>query len=134
MLLEIGGLEFPAAPFSGWYMSTEIGARNLCDPHRYNILEVRTRGPGRGGVPLWAGAFDSQIGPRTVSHWENLSGVQAASHTRILERSGTANQGQRGVRALVQTHCYFSGIYNSRAFLRFSRPILQNNVILETRS
>lgn len=40
MLLEIGGLEFPAAPFSGWYMSTEIGTRNLCDPHRYNILEV----------------------------------------------------------------------------------------------
>ena len=40
MLLEIGGLEFPAAPFSGWYMSSEIGMRNLCDPHRYNILEV----------------------------------------------------------------------------------------------
>ncbi|NIG61065.1 endothelial nitric oxide synthase [Pontoporia blainvillei] len=39
MLLEIGGLEFPAAPFSGWYMSTEIGMRDLCDPHRYNILE-----------------------------------------------------------------------------------------------
>ncbi|KAM9076811.1 nitric oxide synthase 3 isoform 2-T2 [Megaptera novaeangliae] len=39
MLLEIGGLEFPAAPFSGWYMSTEIGTRDLCDPHRYNILE-----------------------------------------------------------------------------------------------
>nr|XP_014337684.1 PREDICTED: LOW QUALITY PROTEIN: nitric oxide synthase, endothelial [Bos mutus] len=39
MLLEIGGLEFSAAPFSGWYMSTEIGTRNLCDPHRYNILE-----------------------------------------------------------------------------------------------
>nr|XP_020728868.1 nitric oxide synthase, endothelial [Odocoileus virginianus texanus] len=41
MLLEIGGLEFPAAPFSGWYMSTEIGTRNLCDPHRYNILESK---------------------------------------------------------------------------------------------
>lgn len=52
MLLEIGGLEFPAAPFSGWYMSTEIGTRNLCDPHRYNILEVRTgrRWQGRGPV------------------------------------------------------------------------------------
>lgn len=50
MLLEIGGLEFPAAPFSGWYMSTEIGTRNLCDPHRYNILEVRTNREGRGGL------------------------------------------------------------------------------------
>ena len=52
MLLEIGGLEFSAAPFSGWYMSTEIGTRNLCDPHRYNILEVRTSVAGvRGDVP-----------------------------------------------------------------------------------
>ncbi|CAJ0941769.1 unnamed protein product [Ranitomeya imitator] len=29
LLLEIGGLEFPAVPFNGWYMSTEIGMRNL---------------------------------------------------------------------------------------------------------
>ena len=38
MTLEIGGLDFPSAPFNGWYMGTEIGARNLTDPHRYNIL------------------------------------------------------------------------------------------------
>uniref|UniRef100_A0A8B9P5I4 Nitric oxide synthase 3 n=1 Tax=Apteryx owenii TaxID=8824 RepID=A0A8B9P5I4_APTOW len=39
MLLEIGGLEFPAAPFNGWYMSSEIGMRNLCDSQRYNLLQ-----------------------------------------------------------------------------------------------
>ncbi|KAM4705244.1 nitric oxide synthase 3 [Rhinophrynus dorsalis] len=39
LLLEIGGLEFPAVPFNGWYMSTEIGMRNLCDSHRYNLTE-----------------------------------------------------------------------------------------------
>ncbi|XP_069815380.1 nitric oxide synthase 3 isoform X2 [Dendropsophus ebraccatus] len=39
LLLEIGGLEFPAVPFNGWYMSTEIGMRNLCDSYRYNISE-----------------------------------------------------------------------------------------------
>uniref|UniRef100_A0A8C5U0Y5 Nitric oxide synthase 3 n=1 Tax=Malurus cyaneus samueli TaxID=2593467 RepID=A0A8C5U0Y5_9PASS len=38
LLLEIGGLEFPAAPFNGWYMGTEIGSRNLCDRHRYDVL------------------------------------------------------------------------------------------------
>ena len=38
MVLEIGGLQFPTAPFNGWYMGTEIGARNLADPHRYNLL------------------------------------------------------------------------------------------------
>tara|TARA_B100000674_G_scaffold234158_1_gene192460 strand:+ start:442 stop:1518 length:1077 start_codon:yes stop_codon:yes gene_type:complete len=38
MMLEIGGLEFKAAPFNGWYMGTEIGARNLADVNRYNLL------------------------------------------------------------------------------------------------
>ncbi|KAG3269558.1 nitric oxide synthase 2 [Ictidomys tridecemlineatus] len=39
MLLEVGGLEFPACPFNGWYMGTEIGVRDFCDVQRYNILE-----------------------------------------------------------------------------------------------
>ncbi|WP_227872166.1 nitric oxide synthase oxygenase [Paenibacillus albus] len=38
MRLEIGGLHYTAAPFNGWYMGTEIGARNLADPFRYNML------------------------------------------------------------------------------------------------
>ncbi len=38
MLLDIGGIEYPMAPFNGWYMGTEIGARNLADPDRYNML------------------------------------------------------------------------------------------------
>ena len=44
MCLEIGGICYPAAPFNGWYMGTEIGARNLADCDRYNQLpEVATR-------------------------------------------------------------------------------------------
>lgn len=38
--LEIGGVSYTAAPFSGWYMGTEIGARNLADASRYNLLPV----------------------------------------------------------------------------------------------
>ncbi|WP_237167721.1 nitric oxide synthase oxygenase [Paenibacillus yonginensis] len=38
MALEIGGLRYTAAPFNGWYMETEIGARNLADQGRYNKL------------------------------------------------------------------------------------------------
>lgn len=40
MLFDVGGIEFPAAPFNGWYMGTEIGARDLCDEQRYNLLPV----------------------------------------------------------------------------------------------
>ena len=38
MTLEIGGISYPAAPFNGWYMGTEIGSRNLGDTDRYNLL------------------------------------------------------------------------------------------------
>jgi nitric-oxide synthase, bacterial len=38
MCLEIGGIKYTAAPFNGWYMGTEIGARNLADEYRYNLL------------------------------------------------------------------------------------------------
>lgn len=38
MVLEIGGIEYPAAPFNGWFMGTEIGSRNLGDENRYNML------------------------------------------------------------------------------------------------
>ena len=41
MMLDCGGIEFSAVAFSGWYMSTEIGSRDLCDANRYNILKVR---------------------------------------------------------------------------------------------
>jgi len=40
MRLEIGGLSYTAAPFNGWYMGTEIGARNLGDVKRYNLLPL----------------------------------------------------------------------------------------------
>ncbi|XP_069471112.1 nitric oxide synthase, inducible [Ambystoma mexicanum] len=39
MLLEVGGIEFPACPFNGWYMGTEIGVRDFCDMQRLNVLE-----------------------------------------------------------------------------------------------
>jgi nitric-oxide synthase len=40
MVLEMGGIYYPAAPFNGWYMVTEIGARNLGDINRYNKLPL----------------------------------------------------------------------------------------------
>lgn len=38
MELKIGGISYKAAPFNGWYMETEIGARNLADENRYNLI------------------------------------------------------------------------------------------------
>jgi nitric-oxide synthase len=44
MDLRVGGITYPAAPFNGWYMGTEIGARNLADESRYDMLpRIATR-------------------------------------------------------------------------------------------
>jgi nitric oxide synthase oxygenase domain/subunit len=40
MMLEVGGLQFPAAPFGGWYYSVEI-VRDILEPNRYDMLEVK---------------------------------------------------------------------------------------------
>ena len=40
MPLRIGGITYPAAPFNGWYLNTEIGARNFADADRYDLLPV----------------------------------------------------------------------------------------------
>lgn len=56
MRLEIGGISYTAAPFNGWYMGTEIGARNLGDTHRYNLLPVIAKAMGldiRSERTLW---------------------------------------------------------------------------------
>ena len=54
--LEVGGISYSAAPFNGWYMSAEIGARNFGDAHRYNMLPVVAAKMGlniRSKLSLW---------------------------------------------------------------------------------
>ncbi|WP_240758343.1 nitric oxide synthase oxygenase [Lysinibacillus sp. SGAir0095] len=56
MKLSVGGIEFNAAPFNGWYMGTEIGARNLADVNRYNLLPTVARIMGletKSNISLW---------------------------------------------------------------------------------
>ncbi|GEL06505.1 nitric oxide synthase oxygenase [Rummeliibacillus stabekisii] len=56
MPLEIGGVVYTAAPFNGWYMGTEIGARNLADENRYNQLPFIAKKMGldmRSNTNLW---------------------------------------------------------------------------------
>ena len=38
MALDAGGVSYSFAPFNGWYLNTEIAARNLTDTNRYDLL------------------------------------------------------------------------------------------------
>lgn len=56
MMLDAGGVRYPAAPFSGYYMETEIAARNFGDVGRYNLLPVvadRLDPAMRSRDPFW---------------------------------------------------------------------------------
>ncbi|KAH8898596.1 nitric oxide synthase [Thozetella sp. PMI_491] len=50
----IGGVQYTASPFIGWFMDAEIGVRDLVDPFRYNVLPDIIQKMG-----LYSGDLDS---------------------------------------------------------------------------
>ncbi len=82
MVLRIGGLQYTAAPFSGWYMETEIGSRNLGDENRYNQLPVIARKMGldiRYERTLWKDRALIELN-RAVLHSFQKKGVRIVDH------------------------------------------------------
>lgn len=80
--LVIGGVSYPAAPFSGWYMGTEIGARNLGDSDRYDLVpEVAKRMDldTSDETTLWRDQALVEIN-RAVLHSFRLNGVTITDH------------------------------------------------------
>lgn len=98
MWLSIGGLRFSAAPFNGWYMGAEIGARNLADKQRYNALPKVAEAMGldtsrnatlwkdRALVELNAAVLHSyaQAGAKVVDHH---SAAEQHAHFERIEQS-----------------------------------------------
>ncbi|MEU8977170.1 nitric oxide synthase oxygenase [Streptomyces sp. NPDC048309] len=82
MCLEIGGVCYPAAPFNGWYMGTEIGARNLADTDRYDLLPRIAERLGldtRTDRSLWKDRALVELN-RSVLHSFDRAGVTVTDH------------------------------------------------------
>lgn len=82
MTLEVGGIEFMAAPFNGWYMGTEIGARNLADEDRYNLLPAVASGMGldiRDKNSLWKDRALTELN-QAVLYSFRKAGVKIIDH------------------------------------------------------
>lgn len=100
MKLEIGGIEYQMAPFNGWYMGTEIGARNLADEDRYDLLprmaeimgldtsSQRTLWKDKALVELNVAVLESfaEAGVTIVDH--HTAAKQFKSFEKIEEREG----------------------------------------------
>ena len=82
MRLSIGGVNYPLAPFNGWYMGTEIGSRNLGDPTRYNLLPLVAERMGldtRNERTLWRDQAMVELN-RAVLWSFDRAGVRISDH------------------------------------------------------
>jgi nitric-oxide synthase, bacterial len=102
MYLVAGGIRYPAAPFSGWYMCTEIGSRNLGDTSRYDQLPVIARRMGLSTVSdrtLWKDKAMTELN-LAVLHSFTAAGVTMADHhtesARFLKHIDSEERRGRG--------------------------------------
>ncbi|HCB07141.1 MAG TPA: nitric oxide synthase oxygenase [Nocardioides sp.] len=80
--LVIGGVSYPAAPFNGWYMGTEIGARNLGDADRYDLVPTVAERMGldtSDEATLWRDRALVELN-RAVLHSFAAHGVSITDH------------------------------------------------------
>ncbi|MFC5177888.1 nitric oxide synthase oxygenase [Nocardioides taihuensis] len=88
MRLLIGGVSYPAAPFNGWYMGTEIGARNLADSDRYDLVPTVAARMGldtSSEATLWRDQALVEIN-RAVLHSFARDGVTITDHHTESQR------------------------------------------------
>lgn len=103
--LEVGGLGFACAPFSGWYLQTEIAARNLADVGRYDQLPAVAAALGldtRRERDLWRDRALVELNV-AVLHSFDTAGVRLSDHhglsrhfVRFEEREGRAGRAVTG--------------------------------------
>ena len=82
MYLDVGGVCYPAAPFNGWYMCTEIGSRDLGDSGRYDQLPVIARHMGlstSSDRTLWKDKAMTELN-LAVLHSFSRAGVTISDH------------------------------------------------------
>jgi Nitric oxide synthase, oxygenase domain len=98
MPLLVGGVFYPAAPFNGWYLNTEIRARNLADTDRYDQLPAIAVPPARTGHPLAANIVADRGAGRAGAGGAVLVRRGRGHNGRPPHRVGTvpAARGERG--------------------------------------
>ena len=89
MILTIGGIDYPCAPFNGFYMCTEIASRNFADRKRYDLLPEIGRALGLNTAPhapsLWKDTALTELN-RAVQHSYRAAGVTMLDHHAASEQ------------------------------------------------
>jgi nitric-oxide synthase len=102
MYLEIGGIRYPAAPFNGWYMGTEVGSRDFGDTGRYDQLPAIAEKMGLSTAcdrNLWKDKAMTELN-LAVLHSYDTAGVTIADHhtesARFLQHVAKEERQGRG--------------------------------------
>lgn len=89
MILTIGGIDYPCAPFNGFYMATEIASRNFADRKRYDLMSDVGRAigfdTGPSSSPLWRDTVLTELN-RAVMHSYHGAGVTMIDHHSASEQ------------------------------------------------
>ena len=89
MILTIGGIDYPCAPFNGFYMCTEIASRDFADKKRYDLLPSAADALGVTAAdradPLWQDTVLTELN-RAVVHSFEQAGVTMVDHHRASEQ------------------------------------------------
>jgi nitric-oxide synthase len=89
MILTIGGIDYPCAPFNGFYMGTEIASRDFVDTKRYDLLPEVARAldldPGGSNRQLWRDSAVTELN-RAVLHSFDKAGVTIIDHHTASEQ------------------------------------------------
>lgn len=95
MILTIGGIDYPCAPFNGFYMGTEIASRNFADARRYDLLPAVARAleldPAEPGPPLWRDTALTELN-RAVLQSFRQAGVTMVDHHTASDQFMTFHQ------------------------------------------
>merc|ERR550517_923170 len=82
MMFECGGIQFPGAPFAGWYQGTEVASRDFLDPQRYNLMNTMGEAMGLDmstNVSLWKDEVALELNKAVLSSYKE-AGVSIVDH------------------------------------------------------
>ncbi len=88
MILTIGGIDYPCAPFNGFYVGTEIASRNFADAKRYDLLNEAAhamRIETGTANPLWKDETLTELN-RAVLNSFSAAGVTMLDHHAAAEQ------------------------------------------------
>ncbi|XP_046802947.1 nitric oxide synthase [Lucilia cuprina] len=113
MLFDVGGIQFTATTFSGWYMSTEIGCRNLCDTNRRNILEtvaLKMNLDTRTPTSLWKDKAVVEVNIAVLHSYQSRN-VTIVDHHTASESFMKHFENESKLRRIVDENRYHEDIF-----------------------